>query len=235
MSYDELYNKYLGLSKNHIYTDAIIILNELIIDYPLKLRLQWELGFALMDANLLDDSVDQFLQTLQRDRQCSPAWFGLGCAYGKQGRWPEAEIAYRNLFKLEQSLNHYIFLADALREQRKAEEALHYVEEAVRLGFESPELFLNHGLCLKDLDMISRSEGAFRRAIALDEHYEVALSQLGLLLLEQGRLDEAEQILIKAINASPNSWHANEYLKRLVSQKKDCIEASGWAVEEGEA
>lgn len=69
--------------------------------------------------------------------------------------------------------------------------------------------FLNLGITYRHLDNYTAAETAFRNAIAANALNLDAYNQLGLLLREQGRFDEAEQEYLAAIKVWPK--HADSH------------------------
>lgn len=67
-------------------------------------------------------------------------------------------------------------------------------------------------LCLTNLDRQTEAEAVYRRLLEMFPEYATALSNLGLLLSEQGRCLEAEAYLLRAIQADSAHAHSRHNL-----------------------
>lgn len=77
--------------------------------------------------------------------------------------------------------------------------ALKLYEEALRIAPEFPEAEYQRGNALQLLGRDSEAEKAFRRAMELRENWVLPITNLGEILVRNGKFDEAETILNKAI------------------------------------
>lgn len=79
--------------------------------------------------------------------------------------------------------------------------ALAFYEKALAAFAEFPEAELQRGNALLVLKRPDDAEKAFRKALELREDWTLAMSNLGSLLVERGKYDEAEKLLSKALGS----------------------------------
>lgn len=79
--------------------------------------------------------------------------------------------------------------------------ALSLYEKAIAAFPEFPEAELQRGNALLALKRPDDAEKAFRKALELREDWTLAMSNLGSLLVERGKYDEAEALLTKALES----------------------------------
>jgi protein O-GlcNAc transferase len=139
----------------------------------------------------------------------------VGLTAQKQGRWTDAEKAFLDALKVDNTFPFAmvglgsLFLRRTDREpSTNARTAKVWLEQGVA-AVPSP-ISLS---CLGDAhDRLGEKEAAkatFRKAIELDDSYAEAYLNLGLLLTDDGQNEEAERALRRATHLSPNSHKAH--------------------------
>lgn len=83
--------------------------------------------------------------------------YNLGFAYARQGRWQEAEVAFKSALELSRALEPRIGLSFVLYKQDRYEEALKATEEAVHLQPDSWEARFHQ---TQPLDALARFDEA---------------------------------------------------------------------------
>ena len=107
-----------------------------------------------------------------------------------------------NKFK-NKSKNQIIIKAVKLHQKGNINEAIEYYEYCIKKGFNSPDVFSNFGLILKDLGKLVEAENYISKAIQLNPNFADAYNNLGATLQSLHKLDEAELSLRKAIEIKP--------------------------------
>ena len=87
---------------------------------------------------------------------------------------------------------------------REAEFAVSCFERAVRLSPQSAQAHSNLGVAYKSVGQLAQSETAYRTAISLDGKQAEPRNNLGNLLIEMGRAEEAIGSLKMALQLQPN-------------------------------
>ena len=134
------------------------------------------------------------------------AHHNLGNALAAQGKYDEAEKAYREAIRIEptQSLGHES-LGNFLRQQKRYGEAEAAFRQIIALNPSWAEPYDRLGDVLRLQERYSEAEAAFRKAIALAPSWAFPYGGLGEALEEQERYSEAEAAFRQAIALDP-SW-----------------------------
>lgn len=167
-------------------------------------------GRAYRDAEDMPSAVQEFRRAIRIDPATPHAHYFLGLAQLSLNEWkptPEAEAE----MKLEVHNYPHDYLANYMlgflaSEERRYPESDHYLSIAAQINPEAPEPPLYMGLNAYAQDDAKRAEAMLRKAVILtgkDEarsNYQIrrAYVDLGRILSNTGRKDEAEAFLTKA-------------------------------------
>lgn len=196
--YVEAYGRVKEIQRDGRPDEAARMLADLVSVYPDIVLLRWELGYAQLDAGLLEESTNSFMEAIRLDPECVPAWGGLGHAYSAMREWDRAESSFRRRLALKESPNHYLFLCEVLSAKGDYLGALRCCDGAIGLRPDS-EAYLNLGLTYCDLGLSDMAAEAFEKAIELDPNDARSTAELGFLRLNTGELDLAERLLRRAL------------------------------------
>ncbi len=209
------------------YQAAIRIWSELLIEGHPDPNLPLYLWAARSEYGRMLGAVDQFAETLDdaggvetepsalslarkaaRERRFQEA---LDLLRAELNRDPEARVARRVAARVALSCG---LLAESER----------YVEEALRLEPDDPELITLKGQVLAEADRPDQAAALFRRALALSDDLAPAWFGLASLAYHQGRLAEAERLLERISRRSSSTGGAASFLSE-VRQEKSRVEA----------
>lgn len=98
--------------------------------------------------------------------------------------------------------------------------AVEFYQKAIEKFAEFPEAEYQLGNAYLSLGKTVEAEKAFRRAITLREDWTLPMSALGGLLVDRGKFDEAEPLLLKAIELDEMNFPAYTALTELRLQTK---------------
>jgi tetratricopeptide (TPR) repeat protein len=141
----------------------------------------------------------------------------------------EAEYVASMTSRADNWSNHYNL---GIYHQNKgdAQSALNSYETAARLYPESVMPLINSSVLYSYVGNTAKAEENLKKVIEFDPDNEAANMNLGLLLAEQGRMDEAEKALKTALDASPESNPvAAKNLSVIVAQRGDIAGAVKYA------
>ena len=159
------------------------------------------------DRLLLEEAYFRYL--LRRDPKNAKFLYGLGGALKDQGRWAEAEEAYRGALA---SRPAYVMaqnnLGAVLTEQRRTTEAIGHFQAAVRLEPEFAGAHYNLAFALGMEGQLDKAITEYREALRYNPDYGEAHANLGQLLGSKGNVDEAVQHLREAVRLMPSSAEA---------------------------
>lgn len=109
---------------------------------------------------------------------------------------------------------HYI-LGNVLVRQGDLDRAIAEYREAIELNPGEPRTYFHLALVYRTKNDTVDEERALEQALAANDHYAPAHTELGRMLIEQGRLEDAENHLKLAVQYNPNSEEAYFLLVRV--------------------
>jgi tetratricopeptide (TPR) repeat protein len=107
----------------------------------------------------------------------------------QQGNLDEAISSYRQALRLQMPNPFEVHsnLAIALAQNRKYEEALEHLNEALRIKPDSPEAYYNWGRLLKEQGKTDEAIEKWKKALELNPNLTAARYYLNLALKEQNK------------------------------------------------
>jgi tetratricopeptide (TPR) repeat protein/DNA-binding winged helix-turn-helix (wHTH) protein len=164
------------------------------------------LGKLYRATGRLDDAESAFQQALAIEPSNASALIGLGEVYRLQKRPKAAENSLRRAIGLHpgdwaayNALGNFLF-----RTGRYAEAAEQY-RLVVSLDSGNARGFANLGTTLALSGQLESAEPAFRKALELEANSS-AYVNLGLLLYNLGRFDQAVELIEKAVDLRPDDY-----------------------------
>ena len=154
------------------------------------------------------------------------AYADAGDSLVEQGRYADAEAAYREALALTPQLAHaHAGLGRALQELERYPEAAAAFHMAIEINQEDASAHNDLGWVLLEMKRYLEAETAFREAIRIHPHDTSAHKNFGVLLLEMKRYPEAEAALREAIRINPNDAEAHNNLGIVFRDTKRYSEA----------
>ncbi len=140
---------------------------------------------------------------------------------------PSAESCYAAAAALRpKSPLAHLYLAVALHDQKKSDQAAAELREGTRLAPDTADAHRALGYALAELDKLDEAVSRFRRAIQLNPADANSQWRLGGALSEQGKMDEAIAALREAIKLDPNSGRILIYLGYTLQRQGKLDEAT---------
>jgi serine/threonine protein kinase len=128
----------------------------------------------------------------RRRLEAAQAHYNRGGTLYRQGRFKEAETAYRQALSLNAEFPMALHnLGMTLAARGRFQEAEEAYRASLRLKPDYPMAHLNLGSALGSLGRQEEAEAAYREALRLDPHNPAAHCNLAAALQEQGRLTES--------------------------------------------
>ncbi len=149
-------------------------------------------------------------------------------ALHRRGDIDGAETAYRRALAADPSASLWNDLTQMLHAAGKARAAETTAREAVLARPDDAQAHLQLGVILGEKDDLPAAEFHNRRALALAGPHPQILTNLALSLYNQGRLDEAEPLLLQAHQAAPDVTIIMAHLSRVYEAKRDMVKAWLW-------
>jgi tetratricopeptide (TPR) repeat protein len=178
--------------------------------------------FLLRNARLLFHASEFALAanifgTLLREKErTDSASHWLARCLEAQGKEAEAAELYEQSIQFKATLEAYQRLAGLhIRKQRDKEAAQTLARAANLKDLDTGtryELFKAAGNCWSRADLRKEAEGAYREALRIRANSDSVCTNLGALLVKEGRLQEARDLFQKAIAIQPRNDRAHSGL-----------------------
>jgi tetratricopeptide (TPR) repeat protein len=180
-------------------------------------------GQALLSQRRYAEAAKAFGLVLVREPSIALARFNLGSCLAGSGDLVLAENEWRKAVELEPHFAEpRAALIAAQLGRGNTEKALALVQEAAASGAESPELHVEIGLAYAASGDLDAAQRAFESAVKLRPNDVPALSNLGHIDYERGRIDEALARYSAASAAAPNdSAPLKQIAAILLNDRKD--------------
>jgi len=180
-------------------------------------------GLAHAYRGLTEEAAVSFQKATELDPEFAVAWHDLGVVEESRGEFQSALDAYRRAAELEPATATYVDAARRVERIVLGEGGWDWREnEAGRLFLEGVSAVSRGGA-----DDLLYAENVFR-SLVRDRPYDVASrNMLGLTLVRQGRLDEAEQVLIQVVELEPgfsDAWYNLGMLHRAQGRLEQALE-----------
>lgn len=188
---------------------AETVCREILHARPREVEAYHLLGMVLKQAGRAGEAVEAFRQAVSLRKSSAFFRYLLGDALVAAKKLDEAEAAFRKALELEPSMSAArlgIGVVFWLKQQHvQAIEWFKGLLNDPKVGFEA---LVNLGTCLASKAVGRYGEAAeyLERAVRLRPQHGLALQCLGDVLAVQGKLDQAEQVLRRAIESHPH-WH----------------------------
>lgn len=161
------------------------------------------------------EAAESFHRSVQLNDKDGPVWNNLGNALLRLNRVEDAESCYRQALNAAPGLISAINnLGVALKRRGQLDKALICFREAVLHKPDFLDAHFNFGELQYHLDMIAEAEGEFRRCIELNPDFQQAYASLAQCLHDQGKRDEALELLRQAQARFPDDQDV-EFMLRL--------------------
>ncbi|MGI9212061.1 MAG: tetratricopeptide repeat protein, partial [Methylococcaceae bacterium] len=136
-----------------------------------------------------------------------------GLSAHRQGRIEQAESAYASILEREPDHFDALQLMGALAGQKgQPQQALAYLDRALQVRHDQPEIHYNRGIILQRLDRLEEAVTSYRNALKQDSRHLEARNNLGLVLQQLGRWNEALAAFNEVLTRKPD--YAEVYVNK---------------------
>lgn len=159
-----------------------------------------QLGVSLEFQGRNDSETENaYRRSIQLDRDFAPAYAHLARLRRKQGRTSEANSAYRDAATKAITVGSKLLVADVMHSDQRYVDSLPILDLALRLDSKNPTALAMLGRTYTVLGRFADAERDLRRLIEVAPSSSIGYELLSSLQLRQGRLDDAETTLLRAI------------------------------------
>jgi serine/threonine-protein kinase len=186
--------------------DAVPLLSAVQVRYPEDFGLNFELGWALLLAQRLDESLGYYRVALALRPKASPAHNCVGTALRELGRWDEAIGQIKQALDMDPNVaGFHSNLGRALAAKGLQDEAIARYQEAIRLDPTNSSSHYHIGMALHAKGRLDEAISHFQESIRGNPKASaLAHVGLGFALYDKGRQGEAIAHYQVAVRLDPN-------------------------------
>lgn len=170
-----------------------------------------EMGITYLNQRNIPQAMQELTKAEDLDPDNPQVAMVLGLAYQTRGEYGKAEKYFRRAIRKKPDYgdahNNYGYLLSTLG---RSDEAIREYELAVaNVLYGTPEVaYSNLGEEYRRRKDLKKAELMYRRAIAFNERYPVALRGMALVLGDEGNWAEAVKSLERCVDMAPDFWLA---------------------------
>jgi predicted O-linked N-acetylglucosamine transferase (SPINDLY family) len=157
-----------------------------------------------------DAAIHHYERALSRAPGHSGVLNNLGLTLEAVGQSERAEASFREVLAREpQHADALANLANLLKARKRYREAVLAYEKAIHVRRDFPVRFwISRGVALGELGALADAEASFREAARIDPDQASTQIDIGSLCIVQGKFDEAESPLTRALELDPGNPYA---------------------------
>ncbi len=179
---------------------------------------------AARDSTADPDSFEKVVRILRsvvaEDPKVIDAWFKLGNAYFRAGRFQEAIDNYRKALELKPDYDLAVInIAQAYRQMGNDEAAIAGYEHYLRIGPKDAYVRYQLGEIFLDRGDSTTAERWFREALDLDPKVAQAKNAMAVLAFQRGHVAESERLIAEAI-AIRSDVKLARYNRALIAEQR---------------
>ncbi|MGI4787773.1 MAG: tetratricopeptide repeat protein [Janthinobacterium lividum] len=198
------------------YDKAVSLYQAALLQNPKDDQMQMQLGIALDNAGKQADAIAAFEKSAALNPRSSGPPLYAGLLNHKTGHDDKAVPELKTALALgtTEKFQAYAALAEAASAAKQSDEA---IKDYTLAAQAKPDDFVtqaNLGVLEQNAGNKSEAEAAYQQAVTLKADSPTAMagiqSNLALLLIDNGKLDEAAALLVKATQGDPtNAYYQN--------------------------
>lgn len=210
----DVYNEGYDLYVVNDYKGAVVKFKECIKMMPEFVKSYNKAGLAYMALKETDHALVMYKQSVYIDPNYSEAWFDYAVAM--EIKDPKNLKKHIELYKkaIELKNDDHIFvraslnLAKIYRSQKKYDDAIQLLRDAVKVEPTFEELYNETGLSYYETELFDKAEENFLKAIELKHEYKEASTNLALTYEKKGNLAKAVVQLEDTLKMDNNFYGA---------------------------
>lgn len=189
----------------------------------LKTEAEYMRGLSHYHIEEYGEAIDALEKALAGGKKDTPIFFYLGLAWLGRGNPEKALALFLDALSLAPSaedLFHVLFyVAHALKELGRYEDALEYLMRAESMGQARKEVMNLAGFCLFKLGRYDEAIECFRTCLEVDPKSAIDWANIGSCLRDKGDRQGAVAMYRKALSLDPGIEFARENLARLTGEE----------------
>jgi tetratricopeptide (TPR) repeat protein len=214
-------NVYRLYIENESYTEAVFVLQGLLAARPDEADLHYLLGVAYGGIEEPAKAMQHFSKVTADSRFHRQATLQLAFQFNEKGEVDRAiHLLQQALQKSPRDAELMLYLGSLYEEHGRLPEAERTLLEAMELSPEDERIHFRIGVVYDKLQRKEDSITAMRRVIEINPEHANALNYLGYTFADLGvNLDEAEQLIRKALELKPEDGYITDSLGWVLYRK----------------
>ena len=196
---------------------------------PKSTQILMRLGIIHLQSNEPAEAIRVLNQACRTDPADPKPHFVLGVLYTDQGRLEEATEQYSQVLNEDpKNLGALSQLADLFLLQEKSQEALAVYERLLQERPDSAVAHFNSGILYAKAEGWTQAIEHLSRAVEIDPNFLEARLGLAVSLELAGRLQEAKEQFLAALQQEPVNTQLIHYLAQISYRLRDLDESARW-------
>ncbi len=231
---------FLTLAQVKYWKNSVTLFTHAIAVNRSNVTAQLNLGLALHNQGNDKEAMDHLKKAIELAPEKAIVQYGLASFLSDLGKTQEAIPYLSEAIRLKPGyLKAHVQLGICLARIGKFDQAYAHFKEAINLDKEDPWVHYNYGNALGLQKKYTEAIGEIKKAVEMDPHYELARNRLstykrmfslekGIKLFENGKVEEAAEMLEKMVRLFPDEPQAYFYLGLIASGKGQLDVASSY-------
>ena len=179
--------------------------------WPQNVQVRRDLGLALMNTGRFGEALEQMRVAQQLEPQNAGNFLLGGLAAFQADDMAEAEKDLRKATELDgRSALAWLYLGHVMTRTGRNTDAAESLQTAASLSRDDADIWTQLAIAWRDIGNLDQAETALRRAVELN--VAAAVVPLAALLIQTGRIGEAETLLREWIERDPSNARARDVL-----------------------
>lgn len=226
-TYEVLYNLGLALYNLERNEDAARYLAEAADLNPAPAETHFRLGLVASEMSDHANAVQEFKHAIERQSRDPTLHYLLGREYFRAGFWEGAVNEFSRAIQLDSTqFTYFLSRADAYFRKGEAAAAASDFDHAAELNPNIENIQYWQGYTHRVAGDFEGGRKLLEAFVSKNTDHLDALASLGFIAIEQGRLDEAEAWLSRALKIDPKNLVVLYDYARVSSKRRDYPEAA---------
>ncbi len=207
--------------------ESVTLMKELLGLNPAHAPYNNDYGVMLASLGRWDEAATAYGVAVVLDQRNVDARFNLALALFRTKQKDRARVELDRLMALRADLPEAVALnGELLRDEGRPTEAIEAFMQAIELGMETSDVYVNLGLALEDMNRGDEAAQALHKANRLDDGDAAACFHLGNFYRNKGNKDQAEKFFSRAVSLRPDFAEAHNNLGLLLQENGEAARAA---------
>lgn len=207
--------------------ESIEELSLIVSAWPEDTKSRYYLATAYQERENFEEAMEHFRLIKEDSKYYINAQMHIAHILDKQDKADEAVLVLRNAISMgKPKAGLFLMLASLYEDDQDIEKAIDTIREGMRTNEKNIDLMFMHGVLLDKSNDKESSIEQMRQILEIDPNHADSLNYIGYTYADQGiRLDEAEELILKALKIKPESGYIIDSLGWVYFKKEKYDEA----------